>query len=102
MTCALASVLVTLALLAEAGMLTVWTPAVVVTRTLSGQVIALAIRITMTLPLTVRTPELRWTLSLAACPKISMSAATFIRSNTYFVFFAGKVSFTQRCGAFFP
>lgn len=102
MTCASASVLVTLALLAETGMLTVRTPAVVVAGALSSQVITLAIGITETLPLTVGTPELSRALSITACSKIPMSTAAFVRPNTYFIFLTGEVSLTERRGTFIP
>lgn len=102
MTRAFASVLVTLALLAEAGMLAVRTPAVVVAGTLSGQVVTLAIGIALTLPFTVWTPELSRTLSITACSKISMSAAAFVWPNAYFIFLTGEVSLAERCGAFIP
>lgn len=102
MACTFASVLVTLALLAEAGMFTVGTPAVLVAGTLSSQVITLAIGIAMTLPLTVGTPELGRTLCITACSKIPMSAATFIWPYTYFIFIAGEVSLTEWGGTFVP
>lgn len=102
MTSALASVLVTLALLAEAGMFTVGTPAVVVTGTLSSQVVTLAIGIALTLALTVRTPELSRALGITACSKVSMSAAAFIWPNTYFIFLTGEVTLTKRGGTFIP
>lgn len=102
MTCALASVLVTLALLAEAGVLTVRTPAVVVAGTLSSQVVTLAIGITVTLPFTVRTPELGRALGITARSKIPMSTAAFVRPYTYLIFFTGEVSLTERRGAFIP
>lgn len=102
MTRAFASVLVTLALLAEAGVLTVRTPAVVVAGTLSSQVVALAIGITLTLPLTVGTPELGRALSITACSKISMSAAAFVWPNTYFIFLTSEVSLAERRGTFIP
>lgn len=101
-TCAFTSVLVTLALLAQAGMLTVWAPAVVVAGTLSSQIITLAIGIAVTLPLTVRTPEVGRALSVTASSKISMSTAAFIRPNAYFIFLTGEVSLTERGGALIP
>lgn len=55
---AFARVLVTLALLAHAGVLAVWTPTVVVAGALTGQVVALAVGVTVTFPLAVRAPEL--------------------------------------------
>lgn len=102
MTCTFARVLVTLALLAEAGVLTVGAPAVVVTGTLSGQVVTLAIRIALTLPLTVWTPELGRALSFTACSKISMSASAFVWPNTYFIFLTGEVSLAERGWTFIP
>lgn len=100
MACAFTSVLVTLALLAEAGMLTVRTPTVMVAGTLSSQIITLAVGIAVALPLTVRTPEVGRALRVTASSKISVSTAAFIRSNTYFIFLTGEVSLTERGGAF--
>lgn len=54
----LSCLLVTLALLAKTRLLTVGSPAIVVTGTLPSQIITLAIRITVTFPLAVRAPEL--------------------------------------------
>lgn len=99
-TCAFAGVLVTLALLAEAGVLTVRTPAVVVTGTLSSQVVTLAVGITVTLPFTVRTPKLGRALGITARSKVPMSAAAFVRSYTYLIFLTGEVSLAERGGAF--
>lgn len=96
------SVLVTLALLTQTGMFTVRTPAVVVAGTLSSQVITLAVGVAMTLPLTVGTPELGRALRITACSKISMSAATFIWPNTYFIFLTGEVSLAERGETFIP
>lgn len=100
MACAFASVLVTLALLAETGMLTVRAPAVVVTGTVSSQVVTLAVWKTMTLPLAVRAPELSGALSITACSKVSMSTAAFVGPDTHFIFFTSKVTFTERGWAF--
>lgn len=61
-TCAFARLFVTFALLARASMLAGESPAVVVAGTLAGQVVALAVRVTITLPLAVGTPELGWAL----------------------------------------
>lgn len=55
---ALAALLVTLALLAQASVLTVRPPAVVVARTLAGQVVALAVGVTITFPFAVGPPKL--------------------------------------------
>lgn len=97
-----ARVLVALALLAEAGVLTVRAPAVVVAGALSGQVVTLAIRITLTLPLTVWTPELSRALCFTACSKISMSAAAFVWPNADFIFLTGEVTLAERGRTLIP
>lgn len=102
MACAFARLLVTLAFLAKTRVLTVRTPAVMVAGTCSGEVVTLAIGVTVTLPLAVRTPKLSRTLSVTAGSKISMSAAAFIGPDTHLLFLAGKVSFAERCQAFVP
>lgn len=58
MTRALSALLVTLALLAQTSVLTVRAPAVVVARTLAGQVVALAVGVTITFPFAVGPPKL--------------------------------------------
>lgn len=100
--CAFASLLVALALLAEASILTVRSPAVVVAGTLSGQVVTLAVGVTVTFSLAVRAPELGRTLRITASSKVSMPTATFVRPDTHLIFLTGKVAFTERCWAFFP
>lgn len=100
--CAFASLLVTLALLAHAGILTVWSPAVVVAGTLAGQVVTLAVWVTVTLPFAVRAPELCRALSVTASSKVSMAASAFIGSDTHLILVAGEVPFTERCQAFIP
>lgn len=61
-TCALARLLVTFALLACAWVLTVGSPTIRVAGTLASQVITLAIGVTITLALAVGTPKLGRTL----------------------------------------
>lgn len=100
--CAFARVLVTLAFLAKTRVLTVRTPTVMVAGTCSGEVIALAVGVTVALPLAVRTPKLSRTLSVTAGSKISMSAAAFIGPDTHLLFLTGEVSFAERCQAFVP
>lgn len=102
MTCAFARVLVTFALLAQTAVLTVWSPSVVVAGTLAGQVIALAIRVTVTFSFAVRTPELGGTLCVTGSSKVSMTTAAFIGPDTHLVFLTGEVPFAERCQAFFP
>lgn len=58
MTRALPALLVTLALLAQTGVLTVRPPAVVVAGALAGQVVALAVGVTITFPFAVGSPKL--------------------------------------------
>lgn len=55
---AFARLLVALALLAQAHVLTVGSPAVVVARALAGQVVALAVWVTVTFPFAVGAPKL--------------------------------------------
>lgn len=57
-TCALPALLVTLALLAQTGVLTVRAPAVVVASAPAGQVVALAVGVTITFPFAVGSPKL--------------------------------------------
>lgn len=100
MTCAFACLLVTLALLAQASILAVRSPTIVVAGALPGQVIALAIGVTVTFPFAVRAPELGRALSVTASSKVSMTTATFIWSDTHLIFLAGEVALTERCQAF--
>lgn len=102
MACTFARLLVTLALLAHAGILAVRSPTIVVAGTLAGQVVTLAVGITVTFPLAVRAPELCRALSVTASSKVSMTAATFIRPDTHLILLAGEVAFTERCQAFIP
>lgn len=99
---ALARLLVTLALLTQASVLAVRSPTVVVARTLAGQVIALAVGITIALPFAVGAPKLGRALSVTASSKVSMAAAAFIRPDTHLIFLAGEVAFAERCQAFVP
>lgn len=94
-------VLVTLALLAHAGILAVWSPAVVVAGTLAGQVVTLAVGVTVTLPLAVRAPKLGRALGVTVS-KVSMTTAAFIGPDTHLIFLAGEVAFAERCQAFIP
>lgn len=91
-TCAFSCVLVTFALLAQTCILAVRTPAVVVTGTFACQVIALAIGVTITFPLAVRTPELGRALCITAGSEVSMTTATFIWPDTHLIFLAGEVA----------
>lgn len=70
--------------------------------TLAGQVITLAIGVTVAFPFAVRAPELGRALSVTASSKVSMTTATFIRPDTHLIFLAGEVAFTERCQAFIP
>lgn len=56
--CAFARFLIAFTLLAQARILAVWSPTIVVAGTLTGQVVTLAIGVTITFPLAVRAPEL--------------------------------------------
>lgn len=94
-------VLVTLALLAHAGVLAVGSPAVVVAGALAGQVVALAVGVTVTFPLAVGAPKLGGALGVTVS-KVSMTAATFIGPDTHLIFLAGEVAFAERCQAFIP
>lgn len=58
MTRALSGLLVTLALLAQTSVLTVRPPAVVVASALAGQVVALAVGVTIAFPFAVGSPKL--------------------------------------------
>lgn len=73
-----------------------------ITGTLACQVIALAIGVTITFTLAVRTPELGRAFSVTASSKVSMTTAAFIWPDTHLIFLAGEVAFTERCRAFIP
>lgn len=94
--------MVTFALLAQTPVLAVGSPSVVVAGALAGQVVALAVGVTVAFPFAVRAPELGGTLGVTASSEVSMTTATFVRPDTHLVLLAGEVSLTERCQAFFP
>lgn len=70
--------------------------------TLAGQVVALAVGVTITLPFAVGAPELGRALGVTASSKVSMTTATFIGPDTHLILLAGEVAFAERCQAFIP
>lgn len=94
---AFARFLVTLSSLAVAGMLAVLAPAIWVACALPGHIVTFTVRVTCAHAFTVWTPELRRTLCVTTCTKISMTAATFVWSDTNLVFITREVTFTERC-----
>lgn len=74
------------AMLALASMLAARTPAARVTRTLSGHVLALSVRVATAPLLAVRAPELARALCVAVGTKVAMSAAAFAWPHAHLVF----------------
>lgn len=98
--CARARVLVTLALLAEAGLLAVGTPAVGVACALARHVVTVAVGEALAFALAVRAPELGWALCITTGSEISMATATFIGPDAHLILLTGKVPYTKRCQTF--
>lgn len=73
-------------MLALARMLAARTPAARVTRTLSGHVLALSVRVTAAPLLAVGAPELARALSVAVGTKVAMTAAAFSWPHAHLVF----------------
>lgn len=70
--------------------------------TLAGQVIALAVGVTVAFALAIGAPELGRTLRVTASAKVSVTTAAFVWPDTHLIFLAGEVAFTERCRAFIP
>lgn len=94
---ALARLLVTLALLAVAPVLTVGPPAVVVAGTFPGHVVTLAVGEAGALALAVWAPVLDRALSVTTGSKISMTTAAFVWTDTHLVVLAGEIAGAERC-----
>lgn len=90
-----ACLLVALALLAAAGSLTVWPPAIRVTGAGPSDIIAPPVGMAITLTLAVRPPELERTFHITSGSKITMTTAAFVGSHTNFILFAGEVTLTN-------
>lgn len=102
MAAAPARLLVTLPILAETSVLTVWTPAVVVAGALPRHIVTLAIREAGALALAVWTPELAGAFGVTTGSKISMATTAFIWPDTHLVLLAGEVALTQRSQTLIP
>lgn len=97
-----ARLLVAHALLTEAGVLAVGSPAVMIAGALASDFMALAIGVAIAFALAVRTEKLGRAFSFAVSAKVSMATAAFIRSDAHFVLLAGEVAFAEGCQAFVP
>lgn len=94
---AFARLLVTFPFQTVAGLLAVFTPAVGVARALPSHVVTFTVRVARAHALAVRTPKLTGTLCVTTCPKISMTTAAFVWSDTHLVLITSEVAFTERC-----
>lgn len=92
--------MVTLALLAKTNILAFRSPAIVVAGALAGQIIALAIGVTVTFSLAVGSPVLCRAFGVTASSKVSMTTAAFIWPDTHLIVLAGEVAFTEGCQTF--